>query len=236
MKARCLVTAILAIGIFTSSGVPVRAQGSITLSFGDQDRQAMREWYRDHYNAPEFQNRRWNDQAERRLQAGTVLAPDMRGWARPAPQDLYRRLAPLPRDYRYVIVGDHVVAVEGQWMIYDVYHFERFQDSDQQAMHDWYAGHRDAREFDGRQRWNDQMEQRIQIGAALDPDLRRLARPAPADLVSRLPARPRYLRYVIVGDHICLIDNRWTVRDVLHFDREGDSRNPRGPQGQGRPY
>ena len=43
--------------------------------------------------------------------------------------------------------------------------------------------------------------------------------------MNRLPARPRYLRYVIVGDHICLIDNQWTVRDVLHFDRQGNPDN-----------
>ena len=224
MKARYVATAILAIGILPPSGVPVRAQGSVTFTFGDRDRQGMREWYSDHYNAREFQNRRWDDQHERRLQVGTVLPPDIRSWARPAPQDLYARLSVLPRGYRYMIVGDHVVAVDGQWVIYDVYHFERFQDPDQQAMHDWYAGHRDAREFDGRQRWNDQIEQRIQLGAVLGPDLRRLARPVPADLLSRLPARPRYLRYVIIGDHICLIDRWWTVRDVVHFERGGDYR------------
>src|SRR6266851_1568445 len=80
-----------------SSGVVIRAQGSVTFTFGDRDRQAMREWYRDHYNAREFQGQqRWNDQSEQRLQVGIVLAPDLRAWARPAPQDLYGRLAPLP--------------------------------------------------------------------------------------------------------------------------------------------
>src|SRR6267378_7982727 len=84
-----------------SSGVVVRVQGSVTFTFGDRDRQAMREWYRDHYNAQEFQGqRRWNDQSEQRLQVGIVLAPDLRAWARPAPQDLYGRLAPLPGGYR----------------------------------------------------------------------------------------------------------------------------------------
>ncbi len=79
---------------------------------------------------------------------------------------------------------------------------------------------RHAREFEGRQRWNDRYEQDIRVGAVLDPDLRRLARPVPADLLDRLPPRPRYLRYMIVGDHICLIDRWWTVRDVLHVHVE----------------
>ncbi len=221
MKARCLATAVLAIGIFASSGVSLRAQGSVTFTFGDGDRQAMREWYRDHYNAREFRGQqRWNDQSEQGLQVGIVLAPDLRAWARPAPQDLYGRLAPLPGGYRYVIVGDHVVVVDDRWMIHDVNHFERFENPDQQVTRDWYRDHRDAREFDGRQRWNDQFEQRIRVGAVLDPDLRRLARPVPADLLDRLPPRPRYLRYMIVGDHICLIDRWWTVRDVLHVHVE----------------
>jgi hypothetical protein len=63
MKARFLTTAVLAIGIFATSGALRAQQGSITFTFGDRDRQAMREWYRDHYNAQEFQSqRRWNGQ------------------------------------------------------------------------------------------------------------------------------------------------------------------------------
>jgi hypothetical protein len=220
MNARSFATILLAIGIFTSSGAAVLAQGSITFTFGDRDRQSMHDWYRDHYNAREFQDqRRWNDQYEQRLQVGVVLDPDLRAWARPVPPDLYGRLSPLPRGYRYVIVGDHVLVVDDRWQIYDVNHFERFEDSDQGVMRDWYNQHRDAQVFDGRQNWNDQFEQRIRIGAVLDPDLRRLAHPVPGDLLSRLPRRPRNMRYVVIGDHICLIDNWWTVRDVLHFER-----------------
>ena len=224
MKGRCLTTAVLAIGIFASSGVALRAQGSIAFTFGDRDHQAMREWYRDHYNAPEFQSQqRWNDQLEQGLQDGIVLGPDLRAWARPAPQDLTGRLAPLPTGHRCVVIGDHVVVVDDRWVIRDVHHFERFEDPDQHVMRDWYRDHRDAPEFEGRQRWNDQFEQRIRVGAVLDPDLRGLARPVPPDLLGRLPPRPSYLRYVIVGDHICLIDHEWTVRDVVHLERSEES-------------
>lgn len=225
MKTRYLMTALLAIGIFASSGITLLAQGSITFTFGDGDRQAMREWYRDHYNASEFQGQRWNPQWDQRLQVGIVLAPDLRALARPAPQDLYRRLTPLQRGSRYVIVGDRLLVVDNRWLIQDINHFDRIDGPDQQVMRDWYRDHRDAPEFGGRQRSNDQLEQRIRVGAVLDPDLRRLARPVPADLLGRLPPRPRYLRYMIVGDHVCLIDNRWIVRDVLHFERQGNSEN-----------
>jgi hypothetical protein len=54
MKARFVTAAVLAIVIFASSGVALGAQASVTFTFGDRDRQAMREWYRDHYNAREF--------------------------------------------------------------------------------------------------------------------------------------------------------------------------------------
>jgi hypothetical protein len=216
-----LAATVLAIGIFASSGIALHAQGSVTFMFGDRDRQAMREWYRDHYGAREFQGQRWNDQWEQRLQVGTFLPPDLRSLARPAPPDLYARLTPLPRGYQYVIVGDHLLVVDDRWLIQDVNHFERFEGPDQQAARDWYSGHRDAPVFGDRQAWNDNYEQRIRIGAVLDPDLRRLARPVPADLLGLLPARPRYLRYVIVGDHVCLIDNQWVVRDVVHLERGG---------------
>jgi hypothetical protein len=86
-------------------------------------------------------------------------------------------------------------------------------------MRGWYPGHRDAPAFGGRRRWNDRFEQRIRVGAALDPELRRLSRPVPPDLLRQLPPRRRYLRYVIVGDHILLIDNWWTVRDIVHLER-----------------
>lgn len=219
MKARYLTTAALAIGLVTASGAALRAQ-SITFSFGDRDRQAMREWYRTHSTAPEFQARRWNPQYEQRLQVGLVLDPDLRAWARPAPADLYGSLAPLPRGYRYMIVGDHVVVVDDGWRIQEVNHFEQFDQPDQQAMREWYPGHRDAPAFGGRRRWNDRFEQRLVVGATLAPDLRAMSRPVPPDLRMRLPRRPRYLRYYIIGDHVVLVDNWWTVREVFHLERQ----------------
>jgi hypothetical protein len=221
MKARFLTTAVLAIGIFATSGALRAQQGSITFTFGDRDRQAMREWYRDHYNAQEFQSqRRWNGQWEQRIQAGVVLDPQLRAWVRPVPRDLYGRLSPLPRGYRYVIVSDHVVVVDDGWMIHDVNHFERFENSDQQVTRDWYRDHRDDGAFEGRRHWNDRFEQRIQVGATLDPDLRRMARPVPVDLLGQLPRRPRGMRYVMIGDHACLIDKWWTVRYVMHLEQQ----------------
>jgi hypothetical protein len=230
MKARTRLTVVLAMGIFASSGAALRAQGitlrvpGITFRFGDRDREIMREWYRTHNDAPEFQgDRRWEYQLEQRLQVGSVLTPDLQAWVRPLPADLAVRLSRLPRGDRYVVVGQqHVVVVDNGGVIREVFHFERFQDPDNQVARNWYPGHRDAPVFEGRSRWNDQLEQRIQVGAVLDSDLIRLSRPVPADLLDQLPPRPRYLRYVIIGDHVVLIDRWDTVRDVVHLERQPD--------------
>ena len=218
MNVRHLTTAALTIGLVASSAIALRAQ-SVTFSFGDNDRRAMREWYRDHSTAPVFVGRRWNDRYEQRLQVGLVLGPDMRAWARPAPQDLYSRLAPLPAGTRYMVLGDHLIVVDNSWRIMDVNHFERFQDDDQQALRDWYPNNRDSRVFAGRGRWNDRMERRIHVGSILPVELQRMSRPAPPDLRAKLPHRPRYLRYVIVGDHVLLVDSWWTVREDFRFPR-----------------
>jgi hypothetical protein len=218
MNVRRLTTAALAIGLAATTAPRLRAQ-SITFSFGDNDRRAMREWYRAHADAPEFSARRWNAGYERGLQVGLVLNPTLRAWARPAPADLYGRLPPLPAGYRYMVVGDHLVVVDRGWRIAEVNHFERFADDDQAALREWYPANRDAPVFRGRNRWNDRLERQIQVGAILPVQIQRMSRPAPPDLVSRLPRRPRHLRYVIVGDHVVLVDRWWTVREDFRFPR-----------------
>jgi len=83
-------------------------------------------------------------------------------------------------------------------------------------------GNRHAPIFESRKRWNDQFEQRGQIGAELDGDLLQMAVPAPPDLADQLPPRPRYMRYVMVGDHIVLLDRWNTMRDIMHLEKQPD--------------
>jgi hypothetical protein len=230
MKACTRLAVLLTMGIVGSSGVALRAQGvtvrvpGITFSFGDRDRQILREWYRTHNDAPEFRgDQRWQYRLEQRLQVGNTLDPDLQVWVRPLPADLAVRLSPLPRGDRYVVVGQqHVVVLDRRGVIREVYHFERFQDPDQQAVRNWYPGHRDAPVFEGRSRWNEQLEQRIQVGAELDSDLVQMSVPAPQDLVDQLPSRPGYLRYVVIGDDVVLLDRWNTVRDVVRLERQAD--------------
>jgi Ni/Co efflux regulator RcnB len=93
--------------------------------FDDHDRQAARDWYRDHHDA--FRNdegRYWHQEWEPNIREGFVFTREMRRAVRPVPRDLYARLAPPPRGYRYVVIGHHICLVDGGYRIHDVLHFE----------------------------------------------------------------------------------------------------------------
>jgi hypothetical protein len=93
--------------------------------FDDHDRQVARDWYHTHPDA--FRHDEgvyWHSEWEPNIREGFVLTPDMRAGIRPVPHDLYVTLAPPPRHYRYVIIGDHVVLVDNGYRIHDVLHFE----------------------------------------------------------------------------------------------------------------
>lgn len=95
--------------------------------FDDHDREAMRGWYRDHHDHPPKGFRdddRLPDDLERRLEVGFVLTPEYRRRIVAVPGDLYRRLPPPPRHYRYVIIGRHIVLIDDGWHIHDIVHFE----------------------------------------------------------------------------------------------------------------
>ena len=96
----------------------------------------------------------------------------------------------------------------------------RFEDRDRQAARGWYTerhGHLPPglRDRDRLPPW---LESRLQVGIVLDRDMRHRIRPVPEELLERLPPCPRHYRYVIIGDHICLIDDGFHVSDVIHFE------------------
>jgi hypothetical protein len=51
----------------------------------------------------------------------------------------------------------------------------------------------------------------------LDKGLRRKVHPAPPDLSRRLPPPPSDHRYVVIGGHVGLIDNKFQVKSVIHL-------------------
>ncbi len=66
--------------------------------------------------------------------------------------------------------------------------------------------------------WHREWEPEIHEGFVFTPDMRRAIRPVPRDLLVRLGPPPPGYRYVLIGDHVCLIDRGYQIHDVLHFE------------------
>jgi len=94
-----------------------------------------------------------------------------------------------------------------------------FTDKDRQALQQWYKTHHEQlpAEFVAREHWSPTFEGRLKIGSIIEKDIRPWAYPAPDDLLSQLPSQPRHFRYVIIGEHACIIDASWRLYDVFHF-------------------
>lgn len=101
---------------------------------------------------------------------------------------------------------------------YDRHDHDRFDDHDRQAAHEWYEHHhRDFRDHEGRY-WHREWEPEIREGFIFTPDMRAAIRPVPRGLYRELAPPPPGYRYVIIGDHICLIDNDYRIRDAFHLE------------------
>jgi hypothetical protein len=97
-------------------------------AFDDYDRKVARDWYHQyHDHAPvglRYQDR-LSAGEESRLQAGSPLDADLRKKVYPVPMGLWRRLAPASRNYSYVAIGGHVVAIDDKYQyVNDVIHLE----------------------------------------------------------------------------------------------------------------
>ena len=95
----------------------------------------------------------------------------------------------------------------------------QFDDHDQQVTRDWYNQHRDHAPAGLRNedRLSADEESRLHEGAVLDKNLRRKVHTAPRDLTRQLPPPAHNHRYVTIGGHIGLIDNRNQVKAVIHL-------------------
>jgi len=93
--------------------------------FNQRQQEAARDYYNQRRDHPAFkQPDQWNDDYERRIQPGYVLDDDMRRMSRPAPDDMIRGLGRPPRGYRYIVIGGHVILVDGGYRVHDAIHFE----------------------------------------------------------------------------------------------------------------
>jgi hypothetical protein len=96
----------------------------------------------------------------------------------------------------------------------------RFNDHDKQAAHDWVGKHHDnlPAGFRAEDKLTPELEARLTVGVVLDRDLRGRIRPVPEDLLATLTPAPAGYRYVIIGDHIVLVDEGWHVHDIIHLE------------------
>jgi hypothetical protein len=95
---------------------------------------------------------------------------------------------------------------------------DRFDDHDRAAAHDWYHDHHTYFRHDEGRYWHGEWEPNIHEGFVFTPEMRRAFRPVPHELLVRLGPAPHGWRYVVIGDHVCLVDADWRIHDVLHFE------------------
>jgi Ni/Co efflux regulator RcnB len=95
----------------------------------------------------------------------------------------------------------------------------QFDDHDQQVARDWYKEHRDHQPagFRDNDRLSSDEESRLREGEVLDRNLRKKVHSAPHDLTRRLPPPPRNHRYVAIGGHVGLVDDKNRVKAVIHL-------------------
>jgi Ni/Co efflux regulator RcnB len=95
--------------------------------FNEDERREAREWHKHHHDHPPAGFRREDklgDEDDDRIREGFLIDRDLRRRVYPLPDDLFRRLPPPPRGYRYYVIGGHVVEVDGGWHIADVIHID----------------------------------------------------------------------------------------------------------------
>ena len=118
---------------------------------------------------------------------------------------------------RLTIAAAAVLAFSGAMAL--AQNHDRFDDHDQQVTRDWYNQHKDHPPvgFRTEDRLSAEEEARLQEGAVLDRNLRRRVHTAPHDLVRQLPPPAHGHRYVAIGGHVGLIDNKNRVKAIIHL-------------------
>ena len=100
----------------------------IHTTFHDHDPKVAPDWSNQYRNqAPvglRYQDRLSADE-ESRFQVGFPLEADLLKIVYPVPMGLWQRLAPAPRNYGYVAIGGHVIAIDDKYQnINDFIHLE----------------------------------------------------------------------------------------------------------------
>jgi hypothetical protein len=130
-------TAMMALAVTAAIAGPAAGQGRgrgrgqapppppAHIRFDDNDRRVTYAWYGDHQRNPPagFRSRdRFAPDVEVQFREGYVLDRRQRGQAHSVPSTLLRLLFPAPRGYRYVVINDHLILIDGGFRVFDVIH------------------------------------------------------------------------------------------------------------------
>jgi hypothetical protein len=96
--------------------------------------------------------------------------------------------------------------------------YRQFLENQRQYARTYYSQNQNHEVFRQDSRWNDSYETRLQPGYVLDRDMRRMSRPAPDAMIGGLGRAPSGYRYIVIGRHLVLVDNRYRVHDTIHFE------------------
>jgi Ni/Co efflux regulator RcnB len=96
--------------------------------------------------------------------------------------------------------------------------YRQFREDQRQYTHTYYGQNQNNKVFRNDRRWNNDYANRFQPGYILDPDMRRMIRPAPRAMIRGLGAAPRGYRYIVIGGHVLLIDNGYRVHDTIRLE------------------
>ena len=94
----------------------------------------------------------------------------------------------------------------------------QFDDHARQVTKDYYNQHQShpPKGLRNQDRLSAEEEAQLEPGKPLPSQLRRKAYTAPRDLRRQLPPPPRHHRYVVIGQHVALVDDtNHVLRDVI---------------------
>jgi Ni/Co efflux regulator RcnB len=97
----------------------------------------------------------------------------------------------------------------------------QFDEQTRQTTQNWYNQHQShpPSGLRSQDRLSADQESRFQPGRPLDSDLRQRTHSLPRDLSRQLPPPPPKHRYVAIGGHVGMVDNRTHIlRDVIHLN------------------
>jgi hypothetical protein len=106
---------------------------------------------------------------------------------------------------------------------------QQFSEHDRQVTRDWYNQHQNnaPRGMRSQDRLTPEQEQRVQPGQPLDREMQGLSQSMPRDLGRQLSPAPKNHKYVVVGQHVALVDTHThVVRDIIHLHDDGQHNDP----------